>query len=308
MSTTNDQQVSELAGFGDIRFDVQVDILRRPEYWDLGMTSDVGIDAQDRLWVASRKQHPISVWSSEDGSFLGSWPAGDFVEVHHIQPMGEDLWVVDDQLHVVRRYDASGQMTLEMGRKGMAVASVTHRGQNGGPFNMPTGIAAGRNGELFVADGYGNRQVHRFTSDGSLEKSWGQGGTGPGEFGPVHSVTIDGTDRVIICDRENNRVQLFDYDGGFVTEWTDLLGPADAAIGSDGLVYVVEQGDSVNGRMNHQPNGISILTMAGEVVGHWYEASAGSMVGGHGLALDSKGNVFVADLVGKRVVKFVRSR
>ena len=201
-----------------------------------------------------------------------------------------------------------GTLTREMGRRGTAVASVTHRGQNGGPFNMPTGFAAGRNGELFVSDGYGNRQVHRFAADGTLEKSWGRGGTGPGEFGPVHSVTVDGTDRVIICDRENNRVQLFDYDGGFVAEWGDLMGPADAAVGPDGLVYVVEMGDSINNRMNMQPNGISVLTMKGELVGHWYEASSGGMVGGHGIALDSLGNVYVADLVGKRVVKMVRER
>jgi hypothetical protein len=302
MTKATDQRATPLAGHGDIRFEVQLDILQRPEYWELGMCSDVGIDAQDRLWVASRKQHPISIWSSVDGSFLGSWPSGDFVEVHHIQPMGDGLWVVDDQLHVVRRYDVDGKMTQEMGSRGVAVASVTHRGQNGGPFNMPTGIAAGRSGELFVSDGYGNRQVHRFGADGTLEKSWGRGGVGPGEFGPVHSVTVDGTDRVIICDRENNRVQLFDYDGGFVAEWGELYGPADAAVGPDGLVYVVEQGDSIKGRMNFQPNGISILTQQGEVVGHWYDASAGPMVGGHGLALDSKGNVFVADLVGKRVV------
>jgi hypothetical protein len=307
MTDTTAGSATPLAGYGDIRFEVQVDLLQRPAYWELGLCSDVGIDADDRLWVASRAQHPISVWSSVDGAFLGSWPEGDFVEVHHIQPMAGSLWVVDDQLHVVRRYTPDGKMTFEMGRRGIAVASVTHRGQNGGPFNMPTGVAAGRNGELFVSDGYGNRQVHRFTADGTLEKSWGRGGTGPGEFGPVHSVTVDGTDRVIICDRENNRVQVFDYDGGFVAEWTSLLGPADATVGPDGLVYVTEQGDSIAGRMNFQPNGISILTLEGELVGHWYEERGGSMVGGHGLSLDSKGNVFVADLVGKRVVKFVRA-
>lgn len=304
---TTEQRTRDLAGYGDVRFSVQVDILRRPQYWELGMCSDVGIDGQGRLWVASRRGHPISLWST-DGAFLGSWGEADFTEVHHILPVGDSLWVVDDQLHVVRRYETDGTLAMEMGRRGVSVATVTHRGQNGGPFNMPTGLAVGRGGELFVSDGYGNRQVHRFSPGGELEKSWGQGGTGPGEFGPVHSVTVDGTDRVIICDRENNRVQLFDYDGGFVAEWGDLYGPADAAVGADGLVYVVEQGDSINNRMNFQPNGVSVLTMAGEVVGHWYDASAGTMVGGHGISVDAAGNVYVADLVGKRVVKMVRER
>jgi sugar lactone lactonase YvrE len=297
-----------LTGYGDIRFSVQIDLLQRPAYWDLGMCSDVGIDAQDRLWVASRRQHPISVWSSMDGTFLGSWGEGDFVEVHHIAPIDGSLWVVDDQLHVVRRYADDGTLAFQIGQNGVSAATITQRGQNGGPFNKPTGLAVGRDGELFVSDGYGNREVHRFASDGRLEKSWGRDGTGPGEFSIVHSVTVDGTDRVLICDRENNRVEVFDYDGGFVAEWTNLMGPADAAVGADGLVYVVEQGDSINNRMNHQPNGISVLTMQGELIGHWYEARSGPMIGGHGLAVDSKGNVYVADLVGQRVVKMVRER
>jgi sugar lactone lactonase YvrE len=300
------QRAAPLSGYGDIRFSVQVDLLQRPAYWDLGMCSDVGVDAQDRLWVASRRQHPISVWSSTDGAFLGSWGESEFVEVHHIAPVGGSLWVVDDQLHVVRRYSEDGALGFQMGENGLSAASVTHRGQNGGPFNKPTGLAVGRGGELFVSDGYGNRQVHRFAPDGTLQKSWGRDGIGPGEFSIVHSVTVDGTDRVLICDRENNRVEVFDYDGGFVAEWTDLMGPADAAVGPDGLVYVVEQGDSISNLMNHQPNGISVLTLQGELIGHWYEARSGSMVGGHGLAVDSKGNVYVADLVGKRVVKMVR--
>jgi sugar lactone lactonase YvrE len=306
MTDTTSNAATELRGYGDIRFTVQLDILRPPLHWDLGMASDVGIDAEDRLWVASRRQHPISIWSSVDGSFLGSWGERDFVEVHHIQPVAGALWVVDDQLHVVRRYETDGTLALQLGSTGQATASVTHLGQNGGPFNMPTGLAVGRGGELFVSDGYGNRQVHRFSAEGKLEKSWGRGSVGDGEFSVVHSVTVDGTDRVLICDRENNRVQVFDYDGGFVAEWRDLMGPADATVGPDGLVYVVEQGDSIKGTMNHQPNGISILTMKGELIGHWYDVLAGPMVGGHGLSLDSKGNVYVADLVGRRVVKFVR--
>lgn len=293
--------VTPLTGSGDIRFSVQVDILRPPLYWDLGFCSGVAIDDQDRLWVASRRSHPISIWST-DGAFLGSWVAGDFVEVHHIAAVDGAIWVVDDQLHVVRRYEPDGRLALQLGRTGFATATVSHTGQNGRPFNMPTGLAVGRGGELFVSDGYGNRQVHRFSASGALERSWGRSGVGPGEFAIVHSVTVDGTDRVIVCDRENNRVQLFDYDGAFVAEWTQLRGPADAAVDREGLVYVAEQGNP----LHDQPNGISILTMSGELVGQWHAERAGTMVGGHGVATDSSGNVYVADLVGKRVVKFVR--
>jgi DNA-binding beta-propeller fold protein YncE len=303
MTTTS--PISEMRGEGDIRFSVAVDILQRPFGWELGMCADVTVDEQDRLWVGSRKSHPISVWST-DGAFLGGWVDADFKEIHGLASIGGAVWVVDDQLHVVRRYTPEGELTLQLGRPGWATAAITHRGQNGGPFNMPTGIATDPSGRIFVSDGYGNRQVHRFAPDGTLEKSWGRGGVGPGEFGPVHNVTIDGTDRVLISDRENGRMQLFDYDGGFVGEWTGLLGPADAAVGPDGLVYVVEQGDSINGMMNKQPNGISVYTLGGDPVGRWHYERSGNMVGGHGIALDGAGNVYVADLVGARVVKLIR--
>jgi DNA-binding beta-propeller fold protein YncE len=301
---TTTSEISELRGEGDIRFSVAVDILQRPFGWNLGMIADVAVDAEDRLWVGARKQHPVSVWTT-DGAFLGSWGEPDFQEVHGMSAIDGAIWVVDDQLHVVRRYSPEGEKTLELGRAGWATAAVTHRGQNGGPFNMPTGIDTDASGRIFVSDGYGNRQVHRFSADGTLEKSWGAGGIGPGEFGPVHNVTIDGTDRVLISDRENGRMQVFDYDGGFIAEWTELMGPADAAI-RDGLVYVVEQGDSINNRMNHQPNGISIYTVAGELIGRWHYERAGNMVGGHGIDVDRHGNVYVADLVGGRVVKLIR--
>ncbi|MBM4408949.1 MAG: hypothetical protein FJ038_10220 [Chloroflexi bacterium] len=304
---TTSGPISKLRGEGDIRFSVAVDILQVPFGWDLGMIADVSVDSEDRLWVGARRSHPMSAWST-DGAFLGSWGEGDFQEVHGVSTIAGSVWVVDDQLHVVRRYTPAGEKTLELGRAGWAVAAVTHRGQNGGPFNMPTGIDTDPSGRIFVSDGYGNRQVHRFSADGTLEKSWGTGGIGPGQFGPVHNVTIDGTDRVLISDRENGRMQIFDYDGGFVAEWTGLLGPADAAVGSDGLVYVVEQGDSIIGKMNHQPNGISIYTLDGGLVGRWHHERSGNMVGGHGIALDRHGNVYVADLVGKRVVKLIRDR
>ncbi len=57
-----------------------------------------------------------------------------------------------------------------------------------------------------MADGYGNARVHRFDRDGRLLLSWGQPGTGPGEFSCPHSIWIDAQDRVIVLDRDNNRI------------------------------------------------------------------------------------------------------
>ena len=99
--------------------------------------------------------------------------------------------------------------------------------RHGDPFNSPTGIAVAPNGKIYVSDGYGNRRIHRFSADGTYEMAWGIPGGGPGEFALVHNVGVDDDGRVYGCDRENSRIQIFDGDGNFITEWTDMSAPGD---------------------------------------------------------------------------------
>src|SRR5688572_13634240 len=75
------------------------------------------------------------------------------------------------------------------------------------PFNHPTAVAVSLNGEIYVADGYGNSRVHKFSPDGRLLLSWGSPGKGPGQFRVPHSIWVDRNQRVSVCDRENDRVQ-----------------------------------------------------------------------------------------------------
>ena len=75
---------------------------------------------------------------------------------------------------------------------------------------------------MFVADGYTNARVHKYDPDGRLLLSWGESGTGPGQFNIVHNVVVDDDGFVYIADRENQRVQVFDTDGKFVTQWNDM--------------------------------------------------------------------------------------
>ena len=81
--------------------------------------------------------------------------------------------------------------------------------QGGGPFNHPTNLALGPGGEMYVADGYGNCRVHKFSPEGELLHSWGEPGEGPGQFNLPHGVGVDRSGRVAVADRENDRVQFF---------------------------------------------------------------------------------------------------
>jgi sugar lactone lactonase YvrE len=275
--------------------------LRLPRFWDLGLASDVAVDAQDRVWLGSRGDHPVSAWSP-DGELIGLWGKTDLESVHGIST-GPDgaIWVADCQLHVIRRYDERGTVQLELGTPGRGKPAVTHLGQFGEPFNMPTSAAVDAQGRIFVADGYGNRRVHRFSPDGELEISWGRGGVGPGEFSMVHHVSVDEQGRILVSDRENDRVQFFSPDGEFLTEWTGLLAPG-ATASRDGVVYVAEMGKP----LNTQPNGVSARDADGTALATWYADDAGAPAGSHGLALDSQGSIYIADIRGRRVIKLAR--
>jgi DNA-binding beta-propeller fold protein YncE len=172
---------------------------------------------------------------------------------------------------------------------------VTH---GGGPFNLPTDIDAAPSGELFMTDGYGNARVHKFSAAGEHLISWGEPGSGPGQFNLPHGVWIDRRGRVLVADRENDRVQVFDQEGRLLSIWpTRLIGPAVMYVDPQDRVYIVE----------HNAGLVSVLTLDGERLAQWGEPAFRSC---HGIWGDSRGDLYVvrAGPWGRRrrVVKHVR--
>jgi sugar lactone lactonase YvrE len=176
-----------------------------------------------------------------------------------------------------------------------AYKNVTHGGE---PFNLPTDIATAPSGELFITDGYGNARVHKFAADGTYLFSWGEPGTAPGQFNMPHGVWIDRDGRVLVCDRENDRVQVFTQEGELLDVWsTYLVGPAVFYIDDDDIVYIPE----------HNGGLVSVLTLDGERLAQWGDPAYRSC---HGLWGDSHGDLYVVQPVkgmrGRRVVKYRR--
>ncbi len=300
-----------VVGTGDLKFELDPDWPRgMPEGWKFTLASDVVVNSRDEVYVFSRGVHPITMWTAE-GDFITSWgeaecldPAnrysGQFRDPHGIFVDADDhIWLTDTQAHVVTKHGRLGETLLELGRRDYANVTVAQQGIHGLPFNMPAGVVLNDAGEIFVADGYGNRQVHRFSPAGELLDSWGRAGTGPGEFSMLHNIGIDPAGRLYIADRPTSRVQVLEQDGTFVTEWTDVLSPGDFWLGHDGLMYVVEQG---------QPTGVSVFTLDGELVSRWRGAENG-MEAPHGIWGDSKGDLYVSEIGldpahGQRVRKY----
>src|SRR5262245_3679241 len=298
-------------GSGKYTYEVNDDWAKLPEGWVMPAAA-VTVDAQDRVYCFNRSpEHPVVVFD-RDGNVLGSWGAGLFEFPHTIRADEHgNLWLVDRALGQMLYFTAAGTLLRSIGTRGYrsdtgvdpadssssAWTKVTHGGP---PFNLPTDIALTPSGEMFVTDGYGNARVHKFAADGTHVASWGEPGKAPGQFNLPHGIWIDRRGRVLVCDRENDRVQVFDQQGGLLGIWsTELVGPAVFYVDADDVVYIPE----------HNGGFVSVLSLDGERLARWGDPSFRSC---HGIWGDSHGDLYVvrpgAWGRSRRVVKYTRTR
>jgi DNA-binding beta-propeller fold protein YncE len=254
----------------------------------LGPVSAVATDAKDRVYVAHRGPMPVLVFD-RDGTFLRSW-GDDHLKTPHglrVDPEG-NVWLTDVGHHLVLKFDPDGKLLLSLGTKGRA-------GNKPDQFDRPTDVAVTPAGEVYVADGYGNARVLKFDRTGKLLGRWGTKGKGDGQFDLPHAVCLDAKGRVYVGDRENNRVQVFDADGQFLHQWKESGAPY-------GLFLAGERLFVTDGRAGW----VRVLGPDGKSVGRFGEkgTAAGQFQMPHMLCLDSRGDVYVAEVNNKRVQKF----
>ena len=167
-------------------------------------------------------------------------------------------------------------------------------------------VAVGLKGRLYISDGYGNCRVHVFSPTGELLRSWGVSGKGPGQFHLPHGIATSADGRVFVCDRENDRIQIFDPDGEYLAEWTDTQRPTHIVFDRQGRAYVSElwwhkgQTSQRHGPITVPRHGrTSVFDKDGKLLARWGTPDAvapGSFVAPHGLAVDSKGDVYVGEV------------
>ncbi len=284
-------------GSGDFIYEVVDNWAKTPDGWNIGQ-AEPACDSQDRVYVFNRGDHPLMVFD-RDGNFQGEWGREYLTDAHGIYISGEDhIYLPVRESHAIVKCTLDGKPLMTMGvwdapsDTGGARPDGT-MWKAAGPFNRCTDIALAPNGDLFVSDGYANSRVHKFSPDGRLLHSWGRPGKrGPGEFHIPHGIWVHWDGRVMVCDRENNRIQLFTGDGQYLGMWTDLARPCDIFVDHDGIAYVVE----LDGFM-------TILNMDGDVLAKVDIGGAG----GHAVWADSRGDLYVGhNQEGRRLVKLVR--
>lgn len=261
-----------------------------PDDVKLGQVTGVAVDAADQLYIFHRGKRPILVLDKA-GRLLRSWGDGLVKTAHGLRiDRDGNIWTTDLGNHTVIKYDATGKVLLTLGRKGQP--GVGHD-----QFNKPADIAFGAGGEIYVADGYGNSRVMKFARDGSFIKEWGKKGKQPGEFNLPHAIIVDG-ERVYVGDRENNRVQIFNTEGGFIGQWRDTGAPYGLFLTPAKHMLLADGRGNVSKEFDLDGNTLATWGMKG--------TAAGQFTLPHGICMDSTGAIYVTEVNGQRVQKFVR--
>ena len=272
---------------------------RLPDGWSFLDVAAVAVDRHDQVYAFNRGEHPMIVFDRA-GNFLRSWGEGLFKRPHGVH-MGPDdtIYCTDEGDHTVRRCTLDGKVLLQIGVPGEPAPHMS-----GIPFHRCTHTALSPRGDIYVADGYGNARVHKYSPDGKLLMSWGEPGTDTGQFNLVHNVCCDADGWVYVADRENHRVQVFDGNGVYETQWNNLHRPCGLfmPLGHKPICYIGELGPGLAVNL-HTPNlgaRVSIVTNEGKLLarlgtsvpGH----GPGQFMSPHGLSVDSHGDIYVGEV------------
>ena len=245
----------------------------------IGVASGIRADPDGRhLWILDRcgsngcgdsDLDPV-IQVDMDGKFVRSFGKGvmNFPHGFFIDREGF-IWVTDGAPagdargaagfkrglgHQIYKFSPDGTLVMKLGQAGVAGADEKH-------FNGPTGVVVAANGDIWITDGHGgpnvgpykdnmfasrggNNRLVRLSKDGTFIKSWGGGvgseGSLPLQFNDPHAIEIDREGRLYIADRGNQRVQVLDREGNFVTRWTQFGKPSAIALDAKGNIYVAD--------------------------------------------------------------------
>ncbi|HEY6966081.1 MAG TPA: peptidyl-alpha-hydroxyglycine alpha-amidating lyase family protein [Burkholderiales bacterium] len=291
-----------ILGSGTHRYRVVENWAKLPEGWEFKDVAAVAVDSRDRVYCFNRGEHPMMVFDRE-GNFLRSWGEGSFPRAHGLHIDANDiLYLTDDGGHFVRKCTTEGKVLLELGVPGQPSQYMS-----GKPFHRCTHTALSPKGEIYVSDGYGNARVHKYSPDGKLLLSWGAPGTDPGQFNVAHNIATDAEGWVYVADRENHRVQVFDGNGKYESQWTNMHRPCGlyccrAHLPGQKLEFLIGElgpGMPVNRNMPNIGPRLTFVDGKGKVLarlGNGPGLEPGKFIAPHGLAVDSRGDIYVGEV------------
>jgi sugar lactone lactonase YvrE len=286
---------------------------KRADGKDLGNTHGcVVVDGQGRIYFNTDTEDAVMVFDA-DGKQLTSWGKDWKGGLHGMTLVREGdeefLYLAHTARHEVAKTTLLGEVLWTLGApKEAGVYDESKR-------FLPTSVAVGDNGDVYVADGYGQSWIHQFTKEREYLRSFGGPGKEPGKLRTPHGISIDRRGKepvLVVCDRENRRLQLFDLEGKHLRVIDgDVRRPCNVAIMGDdavvadlcGRVTVFDQDWKVIAHLGDNPDQTQWANN-GVPKAKW---QAGVFISPHGAAWDAAGNLYVMDwLAAGRVSKLRR--
>jgi sugar lactone lactonase YvrE len=299
-----------------------------PEGRSWGSTSAVAIDGDGRsVWVAERCGTNDCANSSLDpvlefdrnGNLVKHFGAGLMISPHDIFVDRHDhVWVVDCACTYGRNAPPlqgppRGHQIFEFSHDGKLLRTLgVPGGSRDSLFFQPNAVLVAPNGDLFVSEGHSSApgsvaRLFKFSSDGTLIKSWGSFGSGPDDFDQPHALAMDSRGRLFVGDRGNNRIKILDEDGKLLDTWYQFSRPSAIWIDSHDTIYVgdSESGSVGSGRSRLWKRGIRVgSAKTGQVTAFIPDPveQATNTSSAEGVAVDARGVIYGAE-VGQKDLK-----
>jgi sugar lactone lactonase YvrE len=329
-----------------IAFDSIPNPVHLPRDVYFGECSGVALNSQGHIFVLSRGNTTGPAYAAAAAQLLEFAPNGKFIReighnlyawsfAHSVKVDRQDnIWVTDKGSDMVIKFTPEGRVAMVFGRKQEAADEETGPLKHPNPplpsepgrFRQVTDVAWDDAGNTYISDGYINSRVAKVDRDGNWLKSWGERGTGPGQFHTPHSIALDAEGQVYVADRSNRRIQVFDGEGNFQRQFTidvpvptgarAAIGyvPDEAAIaagtfapGSPWAICISPGPNQVLYSADAFPGRIYKMTLDGKLLGMLGESGKQLKQFGwiHQMACPSENTLFVAELLNWRVQKLV---
>jgi peptidylamidoglycolate lyase len=299
-------------------YELSKDWPQLPDSFLLGDPTGVGLDRAQHIWVFCRGKrvwpridtmpttpimtNTVLMLDRKSGQLIKSWGADRFIMPHGLTVDQHDrIWLTDCGLHQVFCFTSNGDLLLQLGEARVPGNDSAH-------FNMPTDVAVAADGSFYVSDGYGNSRIVKFDSTGHYLFDWGTKGNRPGQFDIPHAIDLDSAGNAYVADRGNRRVQQFDATGHFQQLWTDssmadlysvtIDKSSNSAIAVDWL----KRDTVILG------SDVWLLDANGHLGDHFGRSGGydGTVCRYHDVCVDEDGSIYVGDILGDRLQKFVR--
>ncbi|HBG28229.1 MAG: hypothetical protein A2Y10_12900 [Planctomycetes bacterium GWF2_41_51] len=258
----------------------------------------IALDSKSNIYAAGGKDEPILVFD-KNGKFINSW-GKDFIKGKHgLRIYNDKAWITDIESHQVFECTLDGKVIRTFGK-------AFKPGLGNYEFNKPTDVAIAANGDIYITDGYGNSRIMCFDAKGNFKFSWGTNGNGSAQFLHPHNIVIDKQNRIYVADRGNFRIQVFDLNGKYITQWTNAGQPY-------GLFYCGDRKKEKLFVTDGNANGdhrVLVKDTNGKIISQFGHKGPeqGMFETPHSVTVDKQQNIYIAEAAGKRIQKFILAK